>query len=182
MDCTSCPVVERCLIRDQSRKLRLAERLVGVGFRCWMAGFDTGDIQCWESAWRIYSDKLGPDAAKTVIAELGCWARVLNVARAREIRYFPFYHPLDRLQFCEDECTAIGMIAAGQHGMTDIVRDSACALIGSHDCAVIEEAAFSFAHTLQAAGIKLRRGILSDMHAANIKHSNQCAPVAAHVH
>ncbi len=28
------------------------ERLVGLGFRYWLNGFRTGDIGCWEKAWR----------------------------------------------------------------------------------------------------------------------------------
>ena len=31
--------------------LSAPERLVGIGFRCWMAGFQTSDIGCWETAW-----------------------------------------------------------------------------------------------------------------------------------
>ena len=32
-----------------------AEWLVGVGFRCWLAGYDTGDIACWENGWNEYT-------------------------------------------------------------------------------------------------------------------------------
>ena len=30
-----------------------AEWLVGVGFRCWLAGYDTGDIACWETGFAL---------------------------------------------------------------------------------------------------------------------------------
>ncbi len=38
-----------------------AEWLVGVGFRCWLAGYDTGDIACWENGWNAYAQALGTD-------------------------------------------------------------------------------------------------------------------------
>lgn len=31
--------------------LSAPERLVGVGFRCWLAGYRTSDIGCWDVAW-----------------------------------------------------------------------------------------------------------------------------------
>ena len=52
-----------------------AERLVGVGFRCWLAGYETGDISCWESGWNAYSVALGPLHAKRAVTELACWVR-----------------------------------------------------------------------------------------------------------
>ena len=38
-----------------------AEWLVGVGFRCWLAGYDTGDIACWENGWNEYNRLLGTE-------------------------------------------------------------------------------------------------------------------------
>jgi len=32
-------------------RYREPERLVGLGFRAWLAGYQTGDISCWEEAW-----------------------------------------------------------------------------------------------------------------------------------
>ena len=46
------------------------ERLVGLGFRYWLAGYRTGDITCWERAWCAYSSAMGTDAAKTAIGDL----------------------------------------------------------------------------------------------------------------
>ena len=37
-----------------------AEWLVGVGFRCWLADYDTGDIACWENGWNEYAKALAP--------------------------------------------------------------------------------------------------------------------------
>ena len=42
-----------------------ADRLVALGFRHWVAGYQTSDIACWEQAWRLFEGELGPQ----VIAE-----------------------------------------------------------------------------------------------------------------
>ena len=39
------------------------ERLVGLGFRYWLAGYRTGDISSWEKAWDTYSSAMGAAAA-----------------------------------------------------------------------------------------------------------------------
>ena len=49
------------------------ERLVGVGFRCWLAGYQTDDINCWETGWNLFASELGPASAKTAVTELSCW-------------------------------------------------------------------------------------------------------------
>ncbi|MBC8013601.1 MAG: hypothetical protein H7X74_05925, partial [Methyloceanibacter sp.] len=46
-----------------------AEWLVGVGFRCWLAGYDTGDIACWENGWNEYARALGTERAKRAVTE-----------------------------------------------------------------------------------------------------------------
>ena len=61
-----------------------AEWLVGVGFRCWLAGYDTGDIACWENGWNEYTRALGTERAKRAVTELACWvARCAPRPRAR---------------------------------------------------------------------------------------------------
>jgi hypothetical protein len=62
--------------------LSAPERLVGVGFRCWLAGFQTGDIGCWEVAWEEMSRAVGARAAKPLMNELACWVRAVQDAAA----------------------------------------------------------------------------------------------------
>ena len=45
------------------------ERLVVMGLRGWLAGYETGDIACWEAVWNDYARELGPDRAKPVVAD-----------------------------------------------------------------------------------------------------------------
>ena len=108
------------------------ERLVGVGFRSWLAGYQTGDIACWEVAWTCYDKWLGSKAAKTAVSELACWVRAVNEASQRDITIFPSGCAM----FCADECLAISLIAAGQQGACPAMQACALALIG---CAATDE-------------------------------------------
>ena len=67
-----------------------AEWLVGVGFRCWLAGYDTGDIACWENGWNEYNRLLGPSRAERAVTELACWVRAVRSSASRKIEYYPF--------------------------------------------------------------------------------------------
>jgi hypothetical protein len=62
-----------------------AEWLVGMGFRCWLAGYDTGDISCWENGWNAYARALGTERAKRAVTELACWVRAVRATASRKI-------------------------------------------------------------------------------------------------
>lgn len=108
---------------------RAPERLVGVGFRCWLAGLSTGDIRCWEEAWNTYSGTLGPDNAKSLLIDLSTFVRAVKASASRDIEI----SPSGCRGFCRDECLAISIIAASQHGAHPALAASAGALIGSDD-------------------------------------------------
>jgi hypothetical protein len=123
------------------------ERLVGLGFRYWLIGFRTGDISCWERAWRAYSNTLGPAAAKGAVTDLSCWVRAINRHARRDLET----GAVDCQRFCRDECIAIEMIAACQHHACPAMRACAFALLG---CSLIEEVvegAETFAATMRGA-------------------------------
>ena len=124
-----------------------AEWLVGVGFRCWLAGYDTGDIACWETGWNAYSRELGPSRAKRAVTELACWVRAVRASASRKIEYYPF----GCAGFCRDEYMAISLIAASQHHRCPAMRACALALTGSSLVEPVIDAANSFADVLQEA-------------------------------
>lgn len=124
-----------------------AEWLVGVGFRCWLAGYDTGDITCWENGWNEYNRILGPSHAKRAVTELACWVRAVRSSASRRIEYAPF----DRGSFCADECKAISLIAASQHHRCPAMQACALALTGSDVVEPVIDAANAFADALQEA-------------------------------
>src|SRR6185312_11745515 len=108
---------------------RAPERLVGVGFRCWLAGLSTGDIKCWEDAWNTFSGMLGPENAKTLLLDLSKFVRAVKANTHRDIEI----SPAGCRSFCRDECLAISIIAACQHDERQALTASASALIGSED-------------------------------------------------
>ena len=103
------------------------ERLVGLGFRAWVAGYQTGDISCWEEAWAIYSNALGPQEARPALTDLACWVRAIRSGSCRRIEVYPGQCG----GFCRDECMAIAMVAASQHKACPAMRACAWALLES---------------------------------------------------
>lgn len=128
------------------------EHLVDIGFRCWLAGYDTGDINCWEAGWNQISRALGPARAKPVVTELACWVRTIHAQACRKIQYYP----VNCAGFCRDECMAISMIAASQHNACPALRACAFALIGESHIDPVIEASEEFAGVLHDVEINLR--------------------------
>lgn len=123
------------------------ERLVGVGFRCWIAGYRTGDIGCWETAWLAYTNALGPRMAKEALGELGSWVRLIRNAARRDIEIYPS----SCRYFCRDECLAVGMVAASQHGVCPAMNACAIALLDTPSVDEVVEGARGFALILRLA-------------------------------
>lgn len=131
-----------------------AERLVGVGFRCWLQGFQTSDIGCWELAWEGFSRAVGPRAAKPLMTELAGWVRAVQDLAERRIEVYPAHCR----RFCRDECLAISMVAACQHSTCPAFRACAVALLGCNDVDDAIEGAEGFAARLKEAGQLLSPG------------------------
>ena len=134
--------------RQHSETRRIPEMLVGVGFRCWVAGYDTGDIGCWETAWNIYATTLGPLEAKPAVAELAYWARSLCEAAQRDLDYYP----VGCRGYCRDECMAISLVAAAQHDRCPAMRACAFALLGNEDLDPIVSATAAFGSVMRSSG------------------------------
>jgi hypothetical protein len=139
--CAACP--RPCL--------KGAERLVGLGFRSWLAGYQTGDIACWEQAWNAYASELGSTRAKVAITELSCWVRDINYSAQREIEVYP--GPC--ATFCGDECVAVSMIAASQHDQCPAMRACAFSLLGHADVTAVVNGAKSFGDVLRGLDVVL---------------------------
>ena len=135
---------------------RRAERLIGLGFRYWVAGYKSGDIDRWEDAWRIYSQALGPNAARTAVSELSAWVRAVSAAARREIEVCSG----DRDGFCRDESLALSMIAACQHNTCPAMRACAFALIESSLIDEVVHHAESFAVTMRGLDQVLSPGLI----------------------
>lgn len=120
------------------------ERLVGVGFRGWYAGYTYQDTSCWEAVWNVYARTLGPKPAKLAMGELSAWVRAVHSSRCRSIETLP----AGCAGFCRDECVAVSVIAACQHDNCPALRACAFALLGSSEVEQMLEEAVGFAHVL----------------------------------
>ncbi|MGE3066894.1 MAG: hypothetical protein AB7K67_15005 [Hyphomicrobiaceae bacterium] len=134
--------------RGKSMLIAEPDRLVGIGFRCWLAGYRKGDISCWEQAWSDYTAVLGPSAARVALSELSIWVRAVRDATAREIRVLPERCP----HFCRDECVAIAMVAASQHNACPALRACTFALLGTSMIDEVVQGAETFAATMREFG------------------------------
>jgi len=141
------------------------EWLVGVGFRCWLAGYDTGAITCWENGWNNYNRVLGPARAKRAVTELACWVRAVRAAASRKIEY----NSLDARRFCADECMAMSLIAASQHHGCPAMQACALALTGSDTVDPVIDAANAFADALDAADYRLNPKIVGALVASDAR-------------
>lgn len=142
-----------------------AEWLVGVGFRCWLAGYDTGDIAYWENGWNEYNRILGASRAKLAVTELACWVRAVRSSASRKIEYYPF----GCAGFCADECMAISLIAASQHHRCPAMQACALALTGSELVKPVIDAANAFADALHEADQCLSQEAVAALVAGNRK-------------
>jgi hypothetical protein len=75
-----------------------------------MAGYNFGDIDRWETAWRSYCMELGTSDARILMGELQYWVRCLRAESMRPLDVFP--HGCGHV--CRDECMALSVIAALQ--------------------------------------------------------------------
>jgi hypothetical protein len=126
---------------------RAPERLVGIGFRCWLTGFTTGDIGCWEDAWNAFSTTLGNDKAKALLLDLSQFVRAVSATAERDIQV----QAPGCCGFCRDECLAISIIAACQHGAHHALAASTSALIGTDAIGDALNGAQTFACGLKSA-------------------------------
>ncbi|WP_181708437.1 hypothetical protein [Chthonobacter rhizosphaerae] len=125
---------------------RQPERLLVEGFRHWLNGYATGSIDCWELGWALYARELGPRDARRLLAELSFWVRETRDAASRPLGCFPY----GSCWLCRDECLALSLVAAAQHGDRDALRAAAGHLADGGPTEPLEGAAAAFAEALQS--------------------------------
>lgn len=131
--------------------VRIPERLVLEGYRHWIAGYDHNSVIPWELAWNLYESILGVDQAKTAVAELSHFIRVVGRCTTCPLKSFPSgAHHL-----CREECLALGLIAGAQHSDDAVIRKCLEAMTCPARCEAVAMAAGSFALTLRAMNQRL---------------------------
>jgi hypothetical protein len=87
-----------------------AENLLFCAYRCWMAGYATGDIACWDIAWEALAREMPQDNAKALFGEFHHFARTLRTMSGAQI----CWRPAACRALCRDECLILAMVAAAQ--------------------------------------------------------------------
>ncbi|WP_417677647.1 hypothetical protein [Roseibium sp.] len=141
---------------DMSRK---AERLVVEGVRRLMAGYATGDVGCWEMAWKLYAVELGVDHARKPSSELAHYARALKTHGKRALCLFPYDCP----RLCQDECLVASLVAAAQAGDAAVLEAAGAALVFDEGVGETLYAAGEFAGALKDCGLMLKPVDLSSL-------------------
>ena len=125
-----------------------AERLVGVSFRHTYSGLNSGDKLAKAFAHHEICDAAGPAVAEHLLDGICRFADAVHRSAGRKIQTLPPGCP----GFCRDECLAISIIAACQHGACPALRACAFALLESNVIDPTIEEATQFARDLTAAG------------------------------
>lgn len=153
-----CPVGQFSLCYFGSvPRLEGADRLVALGFRHWLDGYRTGEVEHWTTCWDVYERDVGTDAARVVVGELSGWVRTVAWAAKRDIQVMPSHCR----SFCRDECAAVALIAAMQHEACPAFRACTAALLATDACDEVLDSARSFAVSLRNAGQVLSLDLLS---------------------
>lgn len=71
------------------RLTRRAESLVMLAYRCWQAGYDYADTECWNYAWTVLSNELGPREARPLLNAVEDLVRALRQATGGRVDYYP---------------------------------------------------------------------------------------------
>lgn len=139
----------RPALRPSADALQKGERLVGLGFRCWLSGYQNRTIRSWEACWKHYCHELGSRNARVAMTDLSSWVNSVRCHTLRDIELCPF----ECASFCEDEKLAISLIAASAHGGCPALRACAAALLGSDQVEPVLKTAAHFAITLETSGV-----------------------------
>lgn len=127
---------------------RLPERLVVEGLRRWMQGCERGSVTCWEMAANLFTEEFGPIEGHRMLGELVQWVDALRAGMDRPASLSPYECP----RLCRDECVALAMIAASQHGDMESLNTAVDALVQPDARADTIRAARAFGNALAETG------------------------------
>lgn len=125
------------------------DHLVLQGFRCWMAGYETSSIACWEMAWSYYRDTLGDEQSERAIASLSSWVRSICHVHGSAMSCYP----CGTRKTCRTECLALEMVSACHHGCDARLQNAARQLVGQDGCHDVVKTCQRYASTLADLGI-----------------------------
>lgn len=125
-----------------------AERMVGLGFRCWVRGVQTNDTRFFDVCNRQYIQAFGLKDGLVLSTKLGSWVNALDKISKRPIKIEKIVTP----GFSYDEVVAISMIAACQHSECPALKACVYAITEAAEIDLPQLAAQDFADGLVDAG------------------------------
>jgi len=131
-----------------------SESLFMLAYRCWQAGYDYADAECWHYAWSVLSNELGPKVARPVLNAVEDFVRVLRHAADERIDYFP--PPCCRMS--SGERRVLALVAALQAKDPDAIgacHDRLCVGMQAASADVLLAQARSLATALSQANLIL---------------------------
>lgn len=133
---------------------RHGESLFMLAYRCWHAGFDYGDTECWQYAWNALSKAVGPDEARPVLGAIEDFVRTLRTVSRRSLDYYP--PPCCRMS--ESERQVLALVAGLQAGLpeADGIAHSLCGPMDEEARSHLLTHARSLAARLAGAGIAIQ--------------------------
>jgi hypothetical protein len=126
-----------------------AENLLFTVYRCWMAGYATGDIACWDIAWEALAREMPADNAKPLFGEFHHFTRTLRETAPAGINW----RPAACRALCRDECLILAMVDAAQRNDGAQLLKAASHLLGSEDLDPALDAAVALGRALARAGL-----------------------------
>ncbi len=121
-------ISQRAILASGTQQLldHQPERLFVSGFRCIMAGYDYADIECWETAWTIYSSEVDVMRARVLLGEMQYFVRVFRSCEPRALSLFP--HGCRRLS--HDESLVLNLAVSLQQADDSAAQAAADRVIG----------------------------------------------------
>ncbi|WP_448955690.1 hypothetical protein [Labrys neptuniae] len=126
-----------------------AENLLFSVFRCWMAGYATGDAACWDIAWEGLVREMPPANAKPLFGEFHHFVRTLKASAEGEIGW----RPAACRALCRDECLVLAMVDAAQRDDRVQLLNAASHLLKSEGLHQALEATTALAKALARVGL-----------------------------
>jgi hypothetical protein len=127
------------------------ETCVGRSFRCGMHALRSGDQANWARAWQELAQACRSTEADKLLVRLAVFVETVEAASSRRIDVLPTGCP----GLCRDECLAVSILAASQHGACPALRACAFALLEVSHMDRPLQAATAFADELRCAGFVL---------------------------
>ena len=139
-------------LRSDARSEEWPDSPVVTAFRCAMAGFCSGESECWDMGRRSLRERVPPGEEELLFVQFCSFARALLAAAQRPLSCRPAICP----KSCLEERLALRMIERAQLSDHAGMLSAASMLLGVDDLGGALQAAQSLASALAKHGLTVR--------------------------